>query len=53
MVIETTTESLALFEDDVDKQRALTDRCMAYWRLGRRDESDADLRVLQGPSTDR
>ncbi len=47
-VIETNTESLALFEDDLDKRRALAMRCMAYWRLGLRDESDADLRILQG-----
>ncbi len=47
-VIETTMESLALFEDDLDKRAALARRCMAYWRLGRRDESDADLRILQG-----
>ena len=40
--------ALALFEDDLDKRAALARRCMAYWRLGRRDESDADLRILQG-----
>ncbi len=46
-VIETATESLALFEHEFDRCDALARRCSAYWKLGKRDQSDEDLNTLQ------
>ena len=46
-VIETTTESLTLFDEELDRLDAIASRCSAYWKLGRREESDEDLRRLQ------
>lgn len=49
-VIETAAESLALFDDELDHLDALASRCSAYWKLGKREESDEDLRTLQSSS---
>ena len=46
-VIETATESLALFEDEFDRLDAIESRCSAYWKLGKREQSDEDLKTLQ------
>lgn len=49
-VIETAAESLGLFDDELDRLDALASRCSAYWKLGKREESDEDLRTLQSSS---
>jgi hypothetical protein len=46
-VIETATESLTLFDEELDRLDAIASRCSAYWKLGNRAESDEDLRSLQ------
>ena len=46
-VIETATESLNLFDEQFDQLDAIASRCLAYWKLGRQEESDEDLRTLQ------
>jgi tetratricopeptide (TPR) repeat protein len=46
-VIETATESLTLSDEESDRLDALSRRCSAYWKLGKREESDEDLRSLQ------
>ena len=46
-LIETATESLALFDEQLDRIDAITSRCLAYWKLGREEESDEDLKTLQ------
>lgn len=46
-VIETATESLTLFDEELDLIDAISSRCSAYWKLGKRTESDEDLRTLQ------
>jgi hypothetical protein len=46
-VIETATESLTLFDEELDRLDAISSRCSAYWKLGKRAESDEDLRTLQ------
>jgi hypothetical protein len=46
-VIETATESLTLFDELVDRLDAIASRCSAYWKLGKKAESDEDLKELQ------
>ena len=46
-VIETATKSLTLFDKELDRLDALASRCSAYWKLGKREESDEDLRTLR------
>lgn len=46
-VLEAANESLQWFEDIVDRNGAIESRCLAYWNLGRIEESDEDLRTLQ------
>ncbi len=46
-VIETATESLTLFDEQLDRFDAIASRCLAYWKLGRQEESDKDLKTLQ------
>jgi tetratricopeptide (TPR) repeat protein len=46
-IIGFTTESLRLFEDEYDLLDARASRCLAYWKLGRFEESNDDLKVLQ------
>jgi hypothetical protein len=47
MVVETAGESLTLFDEELDRFNAIESRCSAYWKLGKREESDEDLRTLQ------
>ena len=46
-VIETTTDSLTVFDDEFDRLDALASRCSAYWKLGKQEESNRDLTALQ------
>jgi hypothetical protein len=46
-VIETATESLALFEDELHRLDAIASRSTAYWKLGKQEQSDDDLKTLQ------
>jgi len=46
-VIEIATESLTLFTEELDRFGAIASRCSAYWKLGKTDESEQDLRTLQ------
>jgi len=47
-VIETATESLTMFDEELDRLDAIASRCSAYWKVGKWEESDEDLRTLQG-----
>ena len=49
-VIETAAESLTWFAGELDRLDAIASRCSAYWKLGKREESDEDLRTLQNSS---
>jgi hypothetical protein len=49
-VIETATESLTLFDEELDRLDAIASRCSAFWKLGKTAESDEDLRTLQNSS---
>lgn len=47
-VIEAATESLSFLDEEYYRLNAIARRCSAYWTLGKREESDDDLRTLQG-----
>jgi hypothetical protein len=46
-VAETASESLTVFDEELDRLNAIESRCSAYWKLGKREESDEDLKTLE------
>jgi tetratricopeptide (TPR) repeat protein len=46
-VIECAGESLGVCEDQFDRLDAMAARCLAYWKLGKTAESEADLQALK------